>query len=152
MISATNSCNSACVSKTCSFFDSSFNSYRRDSLGSTLPGPQIKAARNPSSCSKFMDRLSSKRSRKPLSLSNSAAVNGCAATGRLRRSHTIQPPLIKEVTLSFRLQGTRMARHHKALAIQVLRCFTIRHSSAFSRLRQDIIEFTVSHCCDQCVD
>src|SRR6476659_815917 len=46
-------------------------------LGGTSSGPQIKAARKPSNCSKFIERLSPKRSRTALRSSTSVWVSGC---------------------------------------------------------------------------
>src|SRR5665647_853457 len=54
----------------------------RYSLGGTSSGQQIKADKKPSSCSKFIARLSPKRSRIDVKRSNSASVNDFDFTDR----------------------------------------------------------------------
>jgi hypothetical protein len=56
------------------------NGSRRYSLGGTSAGPQIRAAKKPSSISRFTARLSPKRLSTSASLSSSASVNGCKFT------------------------------------------------------------------------
>src|SRR6201987_2123369 len=51
-------------------------------LGGTSSGPQIKAARKPSNCSKFIERLSPKRARTALRWSSSASVKGLGFMGQ----------------------------------------------------------------------
>src|SRR6476659_4045954 len=51
-------------------------------LGGTSSGPQIKAARKPSNCSKFIERSSPKRSRTALRSSSSVWVSGCDFMGQ----------------------------------------------------------------------
>jgi len=64
--------------------------FGRYSLGGTRSGQQIKAHKKPSSCSKFIARLSPKRSRTALRRSNSSSVNGFDFKGRPWLFLTIQ--------------------------------------------------------------
>ena len=77
MIKNKKSSKTACALKVSSRTMSSPQITGRYSLGSTSSGPQINAARKPSSCSRFIERLSPKRLRTQLSRSNSASANGC---------------------------------------------------------------------------
>src|SRR5262249_8065209 len=70
----------------------------RYSLGNTLSGPQIRAAKKPSSVSRFIARLSPKRLSTSASLSNSALVKGCGFRAR-GDSHYIEALPDMEVIL-----------------------------------------------------
>src|SRR5580704_8475261 len=85
MIKDRKSCKTGCALKVSSRTISSPKITGRYSLGGTLSGPQINAAKKPSNCSRFIRRLLSNRPRTPLRRSNSASVNGCVFT----RHHTL---------------------------------------------------------------